>query len=161
MITLVVTIGWFILQTATTPAMASPVGLAKIHFEVTKGMAPHLVVSSVEEANDVLANQSNGVLPVPELPGSIKSCCLHAHAGTTLTCAVIEKDGHLITVAIADAEKLDSPTGNTVRRADRKFTVHNVNGINMVMAQDENRWLCVMGDVETEVLLDVASQIAF
>lgn len=158
-ILIVMAIGWLALDGGTSPAMAAPAALAQIHYDVAKGLAPHLRVSSVDEANQLLADQSNGVVPLPELPGILKSCCLHPHAGTTLTCALIERDGQLITVAIANGAKLQSPHGKTITRDGRQFIAHTVNGINMVMAHDADRWLCVMGEVDFEQLADVAAHI--
>ena len=98
-------------------------------------------------------------MPVPQLPGAIRSCCLHQHASTTLTCALIDLDGQLITVALADGAKLHSPQGKTITRDGREFIAHTANGINMVMTTEGNRWLCVMGDVTTEQLMEVAVNI--
>jgi hypothetical protein len=158
-ILIVVTIGWLALDGGASPAMAAPAELAQIHFDVAKGLSPHLEVTSVEEANQLLAKQSNGMVPVPELPGAIRSCCLHQHASTTLTCALIDLDGQLITVALADGAKLHSPPGKTITRDGRMFIAHTANGINMVMTTEGNRWLCVMGEVTSEQLVDVAINI--
>jgi hypothetical protein len=87
------------------------------------------------------------------------SCCLHQHAGVTLTCALMERDGQLITVAIADGARLHSPHGRTIARGDRVFIAHTANGINMVMAHESDRWLCVMGEVGFDQLANVAAQI--
>ena len=160
-ILIVVTIGWLALDGGTSPAMAAPAELAQIHYDVANGLAPYLKVSSVDEANQLLADQSNGVVPVPELPGVMMSCCLHQHAGTTLTCALIERDGQLITVAIADGAKLHSPHGKTMTRGGRQFIAHTANGINMVMAHEGDRWLCVMGEVDFEQLVELAAAIKF
>ena len=160
-ILIVVTIGWLALGGGTSPAMAAPAELAQIHYDVANGLTPHLKVSSAEEANQLLADQSNGVVPVPKLPGVMMSCCLHQHADITLTCALIERDGQLITVAIADGAKLHSPHGKTITRGNRQFIAHTANGINMVMAHEGDRWLCVMGEVDFEQLADVAAAIKF
>lgn len=153
------TVSLFVIETSSTPAMAGPATLAQIHFDVVNGLAPSLTVSSVEEANRLLADQANGVVPVPDLPGVMKSCCLQQIDGATLTCALIEKDGLLITVAIADGAKLHSMHGKTLTRGNRTFIAHTANGINMVMFHHSDRWLCVMGEVEFEALADVAEKI--
>ncbi|HNO78145.1 MAG TPA: hypothetical protein PKN33_08805 [Phycisphaerae bacterium] len=155
----VATIGWFAPIGDTLPAMAAPAGLASIHFDVANGLAPHLKASNVHEANRLLAEQSSSALTVPELPGEIRSCCLHQYAATTLTCVLIEQDGELITVAIADLASLRSPKGKSITRGDRVFMVHTVNGINMVMAHEGKRWLCVMGELPIEELVEVAEDI--
>jgi hypothetical protein len=158
-ILIVMTIGWLALDGGTSAAMAAPAELAQIHYDVANGLTPHLKVSSVNQANQLLADQSNGVVPVPQLPGVMMSCCLHEHAGATLTCALIETEDGLITVAIADGAKLHSPRGNMIRRGDRQLIAHAANGINMVMAHEGDRWLCVMGEVDFERLADVAAEI--
>lgn len=160
-ILIALTIGWFALNGGTSAALAAPAALARIHHDVAAGLAPHLKVSSVEEANQLLADQASGVVAIPELPGVMLSCCLHQHGSATLTCALIEQDGRLITVAVADGARLHSPRGQTFRRAGRDYIAHTANGINMVMTHDDGRWLCVMGETTSDVLLDVAVQIRF
>ncbi len=152
-------IGWFMLEGGTSQAVAAPTELAQIYYDVANGLAPHLKVSSVEEANRLLADQSNGVTPIPELPGQLQSCCLHQHAGATLTCALIERDGQRIAVAMADGAKLHSPKGKLIEYDGRQFIAHTTNGINMVMAHENGRWLCVMGDASMETLVEVAAGI--
>ena len=159
MILIAASLGWFVLNGGTTPAMAAPTTLAQIHYDVINGLAPHLKVSSVQDANKLLADQANGVIPIPKLPGHMKSCCLHQVEGATLTCALIDRDGQLITVAIADGAKLHSPHGKIMTRSGRQFIAHTANGINMVMAHEGDRWLCVMGEVDFEQLADVAAGI--
>lgn len=139
--------------------MAAPAELAQIHFDVANHLAPHLKVSSVAEANQLLADQSNGFVPIPELPGELLSCCLHQHVGATLTCALIELDGQFITVAMADGAKIHSPDGKIITRGGKQFIAHTANGINMVMANEGKRWLCVMGEKSIEELVDIAIDI--
>ena len=158
-ILVVVTMGWMMLEGGPSPAVAAPAELAQIHFDVAHGLSPHLKVSTVAQANQLLADQSNGVIPVPALPGAIQSCCLHHYASTTLTCAMIERDGRLITIAIADGAKLHSPAGQVITKNGRAFIAHTANGINMVMTNEADRWLCVMGDVPMEQLVAVAADI--
>lgn len=152
-------IGWLLLDGGATPVMAAPTELAQIHYDVTHELSPHLKVSSVEEANRLLADQAAGVVAMPQLPGEMKSCCLHQHAGVTLSCALIEDEGQLITVALADGAKMHCPDGATLERDGRRFIAHTANGINMVMANENGKWLCVMGDVPTDKLLNVAAGI--
>ena len=156
-----ITVGWFALDAGSSTAMAAPTHLAQIHYDVVHGLVPNLKVTSVAEANELLAAQSNGSVPIPDLPGIMMSCCLAEQTGTTLTCALIDRDGQLITIALADGGKLHSPKGQTIVRGDKQFTAHVANGINMVMAHHGDRWLCVMGDLPTDQLVDVAVEVVF
>ena len=110
-ILIVVTIGWLALDGGASPAMAAPAELAQIHFDVAKGLSPHLEVTSVEEANQLLAKQSNGMVPVPELPGAIRSVLSPPARIHDADLRLIDLDGQLITVAVADGAKLHSPPG--------------------------------------------------
>lgn len=154
-----VSVGWLVLQPGASTAMAAPAELAQIHFEVINSLTPHHLVSSVEEANQLLADQSAGFIELPPLPGTVQSCCLHEVAGETLTCALIEHDGQLITVAIAEAGDLHSPEGQALERNGRIYTIHKANGITMVMTNESGRWLCVMGEIEAEALVNIATEI--
>lgn len=160
-IILVVTIGWIVFQNPSTRAVAAPTDLAQIHFDITRGLAPHLTVSTVDEANRLLAEQSSGARLMPEnLPGQIMSCCLHQYAGTMLSCVLIEQNGQLVTVALADGAKMHSPKdGDSTQHSGREFVVHHANGITMVMAHENGRWLCVMGEASREMLIEIAAGI--
>ena len=148
--------------------MAVPTELARFHREVVRGLRPQLKVSSVEQANRLLADQAKGIIVVPRLPDALRSCCLNQYAGATLTCALIERRGQLISVAVTDGAKLHSPrgrvihcNGRVIHCNGRSFIAHTANGVNMVMAYENGRWMCVMGEVEAAALLDVAMGVRF
>lgn len=153
------TIGWIVFGSGSTPATASPEGLAIIHDEAAHGLTPHLAASTIDEANRLLAERYSGFLPLPMLPGELKYCCLHKHAGTQLTCAIVEIDSKRMTVAVAESSQIQSPKGTPYVRDGRTYYVHTVNGTNLVMTSDAGGWLCVMGDASTEELLQVAGAI--
>lgn len=155
----VVAIGWIVMVGASPRAIAAPAAMAQIHHAVTSGLSPQFRVSTVEEANRVLAAQAEGITPIPLLPGELRSCCLHQLAGATLTCALIERDGRLISITVADGGALRSPKGRTVTRNGGTFIVHTADGVNMVMSHTGDKWMCVMGDASAEELLDVATGI--
>lgn len=153
------TIGWIVFGAGSTPATASPEGLATIHDEASHGLTPHLVASTIDEANRLLAEQSSGFVPLPELPGKLQHCCLHKHAGKQLTCAIIDIDSKRITVAVAESSQIQSPKGTSQVHDGRTYYIHTVKGTTLVMTSDAGRWLCVMGDVSSEELLRVAGEI--
>jgi len=152
-------LSWVVLSTTSSQAVASPPDLAQIHYDVAHGLSPHMQVTTIPQANAILADQSNEHVPLPAMPGQIQSCCLHQHAGTSMTCAMIEMNGQRITIALAASDKLKSPKGQTVTRQGRTFILHKANGINMVMSEQGRKWLCVMGEAPFEKLLEVAADI--
>lgn len=150
---------WVVLSPTSSQAVASAAGLAQIHYDVAHGLSPHTQVTTVSQANVVLAKETNEYVTLPAMPGQIQSCCIHQYAGTSMSCAMIEMDGQRITVALAASDKLKSPKGQTVVRQRRTFILGKANGINMVMSNQGSKWLCVMGEVPFEKLLDVAADI--
>ncbi len=156
---LLVAASWLFLDGGGTPAMAAPSQLAQIHFDVANGLAPHIEVSTIDEANRLLSEQADGIAALPELPGTVMSCCLHEHGGAILACVLIEKDGDPITVAIADGSKLHTPHGKVIEYDGRQFVAHTANGINMVMSHEGGRWMCVMGSISFEQLAVFAGEI--
>ncbi len=154
-------VAFVVLQFSGASAMAAPSGLAEIHFDVTHGFTPHLEVSTIEEANRILAEQSSDFVALPQLPGNLQSCCLHEHAGKMLTCAVVEHKGQLATIAVARGADLRSPEGDELNFGNQTYVVHRANGITMVMRSEADRWLCVMGQTSPEVLAEIAEEIAF
>ena len=71
-----------------------------------------------------------------------------------MTCTMIELDGQLVTIVLADSSKLHSPQDQTIERSGRTFITHKANGINMVMSEQGSKWHCVMGEAPFEKLLE-------
>ncbi len=155
-------VGWWVLGGGSAVAVASPEAMARIQYDMTHGMTPAMKVTTLAQANAMLARQASDAKAMPaDLPGQVQSCCLHQVAGARLSCVLMEHEGQLISVAVADGAKLRAPQGPTVKRHGTTFTLQSAHGINMVMARKEGRWLCVMGAAKMDDLLDVASGIKF
>ncbi|MHB1155837.1 MAG: hypothetical protein ACYC26_03250 [Phycisphaerales bacterium] len=155
-------IGWLVVSGGSQAVIAAPAELAQLHEQAARDVLPMMRATSVDEANTLLAEQLGGSKPLPnQMPGRMHACCLRQFAGTTLSCVMIEWKGKMVSVAVADADHLRSPPGRTVERGGRRFTLHRANGVNMVMAGEHGRWLCVMGDAGDEDLLDIAAGIRF
>lgn len=158
---LTMTIGFVLLSGSTTRhAYANPVQLAEIHREILSDSNSRFAVNNVAQANDLLRQQAAGVVPLPDLPEAIASCCLREHAGTTLTCAVIQTNAYSVSITVADGEKLVPPKDHAMSQThEGRFHMHTVDGINMVMAHENGKWMCVMGQSDWDVLLAIARDI--
>ena len=156
-----ITLMWLIFNGDSNPVMAAPMHMAEIHNEVVSEHADHFKVTSIEEANQLLSNQSNGVVSVPKLPGTIKSCCLHKYQHVTLTCALILENGELVSIAIAEANKMHTPKGENISLNGKTFVAHTMNDLQMVMTYRNGRWLCVMGKIQKDKLVKIADTIEF
>lgn len=160
-IVLITCFTWIVFNSSDNVAMASPVELAEIHHEVIGGHAEHYNVTSIQQANTILSGKSSNITPLPALPGTIKSCCLHQYQNVTLTCALILDNTASITIAIADEDQMHTPDGQKIIHNRKQFIIHTMNGLQMVMTYHHGRWLCVMGEVSQEKLIQIADAIVF
>ena len=113
-------------------------------------------------ANRMLAAQHSGAPLLPrQMSGDVKSCCLRQVQGVIVACALLEHQGRTVSLVVADGKDLCSRQGQRFERGGREFIAHQMNGLQMVMAGDGDRWLCVMGDVPPEQLVDLAAGVEF
>ena len=154
-------IGW-LLVAGSSPAVAAPNELFRLHQGLVDGEVHAELVSGVDEANRQIAAQW---AQAPRIPrpnrGSIKSCCLHRVQDVRVACVLMEYAGQPVTLVVAPGKQLCSAKGLTITRAGRQFIAHKQDGLQMVMTHHDDRWLCVMGELPTEQLVDLAEGIVF
>ncbi len=147
----------------TPSATAAAIDLVQLHRDITAGRIAMVPVRSTEQANRWIASQQ---ADAPALPKSInadavRSCCLTDVQGRLVAVALIRHGQADVTLVVAEAPGFAVPMGKTYRIHDRTLHAHEIDGINMVMTSRDNRWLCVMGDLDQDSLADLAAQIEF
>ncbi len=148
--------------TTTTPVIASPNALARVHHEVVAGTDGMVPVATLEEANAVVAQRLRQAPALPrQMDAAVRSSCLHDIQGVLAACVLVEYKGQPVTLVVADGNDLCSRDGTMVMRGHRQLMVHTVDGVRMAMVEIDNRWLCVMGDLPTDDLVDLAASIEF
>lgn len=162
---LLIALGVILIQdAATSPAVAAPIELAQLHRQVVAGDAGLNVqsVGDLQDANRMIAAQSSGRAELPSAaPAAVQSCCLGSVHGEVVACALMTYHDQPVTLVVADGRDLCSMDGLTVTRDGRRYMVHEVDGLTMVMTQRDNKWLCVMGEMDAEALLDLAGGVVF
>jgi hypothetical protein len=144
---------------AAGPALASADRLAEIHAEVQKHSGSHACqVGSIAEANAVLSGK--GAPKLPDVPAEhVHFCCIQNLGRKPVSCAAVVIDGKPVTLAVANARDVRGPRGESRVVGGQKFFVESKGGLNMVMTESGGRWVCVMGDVSPEQLIETARSV--
>ena len=157
---LLTAVGALIIVSASGPTLASAERLAQIHRETSSGMSGPMPVDSIEAANKALTEINPGVAKVPGLPGHPPmACCIQQLGRKALACVSIRIDNAPVTIAAADATDIQVPPAMNVVRDGVSYAVQSSGSTNMVMTVSNGKWVCLMGDVPAERLLDVAAQL--
>jgi hypothetical protein len=162
MLAVVVTV--FIVAGTNSPrASAAVVDLSRLHQDLIAGRIALTPVQTVAQANEWIASQQDHAPALPnELAGSrVQSCCLTDVQGELVAVAIMEHEGDTVTLVVAEVPKFAHQMGKVYEINGRTLFGHELDGIHMMMANQGDRWLCVMGDLDYEVLAQLAAEIEF
>jgi hypothetical protein len=142
------------------PALASPAQMAQMHEDIVSGKTPVMQVSSVDEANRALTAQWPDSPGIPTMPADhVMACCMKSVKDKKVACVLLKNEGEPITMTIAKASDMSLPTSPTVERNGMTYHVQSFNALNMVMTERNGRWVCLIGKVPTERLMDLALKL--
>jgi hypothetical protein len=150
------------IATSSGPALAEATQMAQVHQDIVSGRLPIMRVSSIEQANRMLAVESPGAPSLPQLPQEhVMACCMKSVHNKKMACVLLKQDGTPITLAVAKASEMKLPPAPQIVRNGTSYRAQSVGRINMVMTERNGRWLCLMGEVPADRLVDVAAQVQF
>lgn len=161
---LTIAVGLFIIVSTSPPTVSAAVlDLSELHTDIMAGRVPMQPVDTIAQANAWIASQqSTG----PELPdhlagAQVQSCCLADVQGDLVAVALLRDGDTTVTLVVAQAANFAHEMGIVIEIDGRRFFGHELNGIRMMMANDGDRWLCVMGDASYEQLAQIAAGVRF
>ena len=161
-IAVLVVISALLLTTATGPALASPAQMAQFHQDLVDGKTPVMQVDSIEAANRALASQSPQSPQVPAVPAQhVMACCMKSVKDKKVACVLLKDEGVPVTMTVANASDMRTPKSPTVIRAGVTYNVQSIGSLNMVMTERDARWICLIGEMPQERLMDIADKIQF
>jgi len=79
--------------------------------------------------------------------------------GRLVAAALMDCQGQPVTLVVARGRDFAHPMGRAITIDSRTFTTHELNGVPMVMGNEADLWLCVMGDGPADDLAQVAAGI--
>ncbi len=155
-------LGLLVMSLGQSPTIAAPADLAQLHKENLEGHAKVTLVSSIEQARSILAGKWNDL---PDIPASadmqLHACCIHDFLDSKVACLFLMDGSTQLTLVVGHAKTFQPAPGEQVTRQGRTFTLHQVNGLHMVMMQDQDRFVCLMGQTTRQRLLAIAEELTF
>jgi hypothetical protein len=119
-------------------------------------------VSSIEAAAAALSQQWPKAPALPDMPDDhVMACCVHEMGRKKMACVSLTVDDVPITMAVADSADVKVPNGTTVIRDGVTWQVESSRGVNMAMTERGGRWVCLMGRLPTDRLIDLAAKLQF
>lgn len=148
--------------TGPSPVYAAPAEMAQLHRDLVSGKAPVTPVRSVEEARRTIETQWQEAPALPQMPDeNIHACCLRGVQSRQVACVLLRQGDVPVTVVVARTKDFKSTDGPKVTRKGHEYSVHSRDGVNMVMTQHQDRWLCFMSELGSEELIELAESVAF
>ena len=153
------TIGAIILSTSSRAVLASPEQLARVHTEMVAGhsSAP---VDSVEHARQAIAVAWPKAPTLPDVPDDCVMACGMKSLNKKNTACVLLRNGDIpITMMVADAKDVTMADSPSVVSGGVNYHVNSCGPINMVMAERDGRWLCLIGSISRDRLVEMHSKL--
>lgn len=144
------------------PAMASAEKMAALHEEMVSGKMPAVQVSSIEAANKALEADWP---QCPDLPGMPQehamTCCMKSVKDKKMACLLIQRENVPVSLMVAHSQDMRSPDSPLQTRNGIHYRVQASGKFNMVMTERQGRWICLIGELSVDRLMDVADQLRF
>lgn len=155
-------IGAILLSSSGGPALASPAEMARVHEDMVSGRTPVMQVDSIAEANKMLLGQSPQSPTLPAIPEDhVMACCMRSVKNKKVACVLLRNEGVPVTMTVANAADMQLPAAPVVSHAGTDYRVQSVDKLNMVMTERSGRWVCLIGELPAERLMDIAAKLRF
>lgn len=150
------------LSASSGPVLAEPAQMAQVHQEIVSGRIPVMQVASIQEANRMLDLHSPGAPTLPNMPDSnVMACCMKSVHNKKMACVLLKNEGVPITLAVAYAADMKLAPAPIVTRNGIDYRVQRVGGLSMVMTEQNGKWLCLIGQMPADHLIEIAALVRF
>jgi hypothetical protein len=161
-ILVLVLIGALLWGTSGGPAQASTAEMVQLHRDLVSGRVPVMKVDSIQQASKVLADAWPEQPGLPRAPAShVMACCMQSIKDRKVACVLFNDDGQPVTMSVARSSELRSPQSPTMVRDGQAFHVESAGRLNMVSTQREGRWICLIGQLPVDRLVEIARGLQF
>ena len=118
-------------------------------------------INTIAEARSALVRKWPDSPPLPDEPSGMKpmSCCVHDVGRRQMACITFMVEGKAVMLALAPAKDVRSPHGTEMKIGNSTFLTGSSDGVNMVMAQRDGTWMCLMGEMTFERLAELSESL--
>ena len=89
------------------------------------------------------------------------ACCMKSVQHKRVACVLLNNGETPVTMMVANASDVRPPDSPTVERDGVTYHTHAAGGLNMVSTVRDGRYVCLIGSVPTDHLIDFATQLRF
>ncbi|HVT90826.1 MAG TPA: hypothetical protein VHD56_18375 [Tepidisphaeraceae bacterium] len=167
-VAIVALIGALLLSWSAGPVMASAVQMAQVHKDLIAGRLPVEKVDSIEQANQSLAAQwpdspqLSGVSGNQQPPAAhVMACCMKSVKNKKMACVLLQSNNLPVTVTMANSSDVKLPSAPVIVRDGFSYRVETVGKLNMVMTERNDRWICLIAELPSDQLVNLAKSLQF
>jgi hypothetical protein len=138
--------------------------MVRFHNEMVSGTSAADHVTSIAEANQKLKHQWNNGVDLPQVPTShVMMCCMRSVQDKRVACVLMKSpSGVPVTMCVAKAMDMKASHGHRVIRKGSEFHIQQAtNGLSMVTTERGGRWICLIGALPSDDLIDLGAAIEF
>ena len=152
-----------ILATGGGEARASAAQMAQWHRDMVAERVPVMKVSSMAEASTTLASMGAVGMPtlgqVPE--AHAMACCMRDIQNKRVAVVLLKDAAGPVTLSVARAEDMKVPRTRPITRDGVKYYIEQFEDLRMVTTERDGRWVCLIGAVSSDTLIDLAGSLRF
>ena len=89
------------------------------------------------------------------------TCCMKSVKNKKMACLLIQRENVPISLMVAHSQDMRSPDCPMQTRNGIQYRVQASGKFNMVMTERQGRWICLIGELSVDRLMDVADQLRF
>lgn len=157
---IVAVVGWGLL--ATRNVQASPADMAQMHRDLVSGKMASMKVESMEQANQAIAAFSGGFPQLPEPPDAqTMACCMRNVGNKKMACVLLNNGDAPVTMVVANTDAVQTPSVPATVRNGQTYYVQTVGNLHMVMSERQHHWICLIGELPSDKLMDLSGGLKF
>lgn len=147
---------------ASRPALASAADMAQMHRDLIAGKIATMKVDSMEEANQAIAAFAGNFPRLAEPPQSqAMACCMRSVGNKKVACVLLSNGDTPVSVMVADTNAVQTPSVSPTIQDGQMYYVQSVDNLHMVMTNRQNHWICLIGELPADKLMELSGGLKF
>ncbi|HVS72754.1 MAG TPA: hypothetical protein VHQ47_15975 [Phycisphaerae bacterium] len=159
---LIVLIAASALLFSSRPALASAADMIQMHRDMVSGRIATMKVDSIGEANKAIAAMVGNFPQLSEPPEThTMACCMRNVGNKQVACVLLNDGATPVTMTVARTQDVRTPSTAPITHDGQLYYVQSFDNLNMVMFNRRQHWICLIGALSPEKLMDLSSGFKF